>query len=74
MERGGTGVMTRDECHDELRRRMHATIAAVKAGNAHEATVQRIAMYAALSARNAASLGGAIALELLDDQKFHRKW
>lgn len=43
---------------------------AIQAGKTREATVQRIAMYASMSARNAAS-NGAVALDFLDDQAIY---
>jgi hypothetical protein len=60
-------MLTHDECLSECQRRMRRVTAAIKSGDAREAMVQRIAMYAAMSARNAASRG-ALALEFLDDQ------
>lgn len=56
-----------DRC-DELRRRMYLCLKAVKDGDKREETVQRIAMYATLSAKNAASMGGALALDFLNDE------
>lgn len=59
--------VTHDECLCECRRRMKLVTFAIQAGKTREATVQRIAMYASMSARNAAS-NGAVALDFLDDQ------
>ena len=47
---------------------MRLVTAAIKSGDTREAAVQRIAMYAAMSARSAASRG-ALALDFLDDQE-----
>lgn len=62
--------VTHDECLCECRRRMRLVGFAVRAGEKREATVQRIAMYASMSARNAAS-NGAVALDFLDDQAIY---